>query len=55
MSETALQLLLEGLILGFIYVAISVGLTLIYGVLRILHIAHAGIYALGAFFRFNIL
>jgi len=50
MGAVILQLLLEGLILGFIYVALSIGLTLIYGVLRILHIAHAGIYALGAFF-----
>jgi branched-chain amino acid transport system permease protein len=38
---------------GFIYAAIlfllSVGLTLIFGVLRILNISHGGIYALGAY------
>jgi len=48
------QLLLEGLVLGFIYVALSIGLTLIYGALRILHIAHAGVYALGAFFALSL-
>jgi branched-chain amino acid transport system permease protein len=35
--------------IGFIYVAIAMGLTMVYGVLRILHIAHAGVYALGAY------
>src|SRR5215467_5028501 len=38
---------------GFVFAAIlfllSVGLTLIFGVLRILNIAHGGIYALGAY------
>jgi len=44
-----LQNVINALILGGIYVLISVGLTMIYGILRILHIAHAGIYTLGAF------
>jgi len=43
-----LQNLVNSLVLGSIYVLIAVGLTLVYGILRILHIAHAGIYAFGA-------
>lgn len=43
------DLVLQGLIAGSTYALIAVGLTLIYGLLRILHIAHAGLYALGAY------
>jgi branched-chain amino acid transport system permease protein len=44
-----IQLIISGVTIGFIYVAIAMGLTMVYGVLRILHIAHAGVYALGAY------
>ncbi len=44
-----MQIVINALVLGSVYVLISIGLTLIYGILRILHIAHAGIYTLGAF------
>ena len=44
-----MQDVVNALVLGSIYVLISVGLTLVYGILKILHIAHAGIYTLGAF------
>ncbi len=44
-----MQIVINALVLGSIYVLISVGLTIVYGILRILHIAHAGIYTLGAF------
>jgi branched-chain amino acid transport system permease protein len=43
------DLTLNGLIFGGIYALTAVGLTLVYGLLRILHIAHAAVYALGAF------
>ena len=43
------DLLVQGLIEGCIYALIAVGLTLVYGLLRILHIAHAGIFTLGAY------
>ena len=43
------DLLLNGLVFGSMYALMAVGLTLIYGLLRILHIAHAGVYACGAF------
>lgn len=38
------------MVLGSSYLMIAVGLTLIYGILKILHIAHAGVYAFGALF-----
>ncbi|MEZ5649539.1 MAG: branched-chain amino acid ABC transporter permease [Burkholderiaceae bacterium] len=44
-----IDLVLQGLINGSMYALIAVGLTLIYGLLRILHVAHAGLYAIGAY------
>ena len=44
-----LELLIQGLIYGCMYAIIAVGLTLVYGLLRILHVAHAGLFALGAY------
>lgn len=49
MATVLLQQLLNAASLGAIYAMIAVGLAMIYGVLRILHIAHAGIYAAGAY------
>ncbi len=43
------QELVSGLTLGAVYVAIALGLTIVYGILKILHIAHAGIYVVGAY------
>jgi branched-chain amino acid transport system permease protein len=43
------QQLVNALALGSIYAMIAVGLAMIYGVLRVLHIAHAGIYTTGAY------
>ena len=44
-----LELLIQGLIQGSMYAIIAVGLTLVYGLLRILHVAHAGLFALGGY------
>ena len=44
-----LQQLINAMELGSIYAMIAVGLALVYGVLRILHVAQAGVYAAGAF------
>ena len=44
-----LEIVLKGLVYGRMYALMSVGLTLVYGLLRILHIAHAGLFTLGAF------
>lgn len=43
------ELLVQGLIYGCMYAVIAVGLTLVYGLLRILHVAHAGLFTLGAY------
>lgn len=42
-------IVLDGLIYAALLFLLSVGLTLIFGVLRILNISHGGIYALGAY------
>lgn len=44
-----LQHLVSGLTVGSIYAATALGLTLVYGLLKILHIAHAGVYVVGAY------
>lgn len=44
-----LQNLANGAVTGSVYVLIAVGLTMVYGLLRILHVAHAAVYTLGAF------
>ena len=50
MSSSILwQQFVNALSLGSVYAMIAVGLALIYGVLRILHIAHAGVYTAGAY------
>ena len=38
------ELFVQGLVQGSIYALIAVGLTLVYGLLRILHVAHAGLF-----------
>jgi branched-chain amino acid transport system permease protein len=44
-----LELISQGLIQGSIYALIALGLTLVYGLLRILHVAHAAVFTLGAY------
>lgn len=41
--------LIYGLMVGSTYALIAIGLTMIYGSMRVLHIAHAGVYAVGAY------
>lgn len=43
------QQVVNGVTVGSTYALIALGLTLVYGVLRILHIAHAGVFTLGAY------
>lgn len=43
------ELTLQGIVQGAIYALIAVGLTLVYGLLRILHVAHAGLFTLGGY------
>ncbi len=44
-----LDLLLQGLVQGGIYILVALGLTLVYGLLRILHVAHAALFTLGGY------
>ena len=43
------DLAVTGLSFGCMYAMMAVGLTLVYGLLRILHVAHAAVFALGAY------
>ncbi|MFJ5714561.1 branched-chain amino acid ABC transporter permease [Neobacillus sp. NPDC093127] len=49
MNEMLAQQLINGLAIGFVYILVSVGLTMVYGVLKLLHFAHGVIYMVGAF------
>jgi len=44
-----LNLLLIGLTIASFYILISAGLTLIYGVLKVIHVAHGAVFAMGAY------
>lgn len=52
MFETILQLIINGLLLGGIYALISIGLTLIFGVLEIINFAHGEFLMLGMYASF---
>lgn len=43
------ELALQGIVQGSIYALIALGLTLVYGLLRILHVAHAALFTLGGY------
>ena len=43
------SLCLQGLALGFIYVLISLGYTMVYGVLRLINFANSEVFMLGTF------
>ena len=43
------DLCIQGVIQGAIYALIALGLTLVYGLLRILHVAHAALFTLGGY------
>lgn len=43
------QVLIDGLTLGFVYAAIALGYTMVYGVLEFINFAHSEIFAIGAF------
>jgi branched-chain amino acid transport system permease protein len=47
--EAVIEALLNGLVQGLIYVAIAVGLTIIFGTLRLVNFAHGAFYAIGAY------
>src|SRR3954468_17752515 len=43
------ELAFQGVVNGAVYALIAVGLVMVYGLLRVLHIAHAGLFTLGAY------
>lgn len=47
--ELLLEQILNGLAIGALYALITLGLALVYGILRILHVAHAAVYSVGAY------
>jgi len=48
-TSTAVIIILNGLFYAFSLFLISIGLNMLYGLMRILNIAHGGLYAIGAF------
>jgi branched-chain amino acid transport system permease protein len=50
MLDTILSQAVNGLVLGFLYVLIAVGLSIIFGMLGIVNFAHGAFFALGAYF-----
>lgn len=49
MIELAIGVLLDGLVFAAVLFLIAVGLTFIYGVLRVINLAHGSLYAIGAY------
>jgi branched-chain amino acid transport system permease protein len=44
-----IEQLLNGIATGSIYALVTLGLALVYGIMRILHVAHAAVYTIGAY------
>ncbi len=53
--ETIVIIILNGLYYAFSLFLIAIGLNILYGVLRVLNIAHGGFYAMGAFFTWALM
>lgn len=54
MFDQILAQAVNGLVLGFLYVLIAVGLSLIFGMLGIVNFAHGAFFALGAYFAMSL-
>jgi branched-chain amino acid transport system permease protein len=50
MLDALLSQLANGLVLGFLYILIAIGLSIIFGLLGIVNFAHGAFFALGAYF-----
>ena len=53
-SGLLLMQLLNGVVIGAIYVLITVGLTIVFGMLNVINFAHGAIFALGAYFAYTV-
>jgi branched-chain amino acid transport system permease protein len=49
------QVLIDGVVVGFVYAAIALGYTMVYGVLEFINFAHSEIFAIGAFVGVEVL
>ena len=49
------QVLVDGIVLGFMYALIALGYTMVYGVLEFINFAHSEIFVLGAFVGVEVL
>jgi branched-chain amino acid transport system permease protein len=49
------QVLIDGVTVGFVYAAIALGYTMVYGVLEFINFAHSEIFAIGAFVGVEVL
>lgn len=49
-----LMQLLNGLVVGMIYVLVTMGLTIVFGMLNVINFAHGAFCALGAYFAFSV-
>ena len=54
MSESVALVLLNGLVYGLLLFMLSSGLTLIFGMMGVLNLAHASFYMLGAYFAYTV-
>jgi len=49
-----LEILLNGLTIGIVYVLVAAGLSIVFGVMGVLNISHGELLALGAYFAFSV-
>jgi len=54
MTSLILSQIVNGLVLGFLYVLIAIGLSIIFGMLGIVNFAHGAFFALGAYFALTL-
>lgn len=54
MLDAILSQSVNGLVLGFLFILISIGLSIVFGLLGIVNVAHGAFFALGAYFAFTL-
>src|SRR5580658_10852834 len=54
MTELIISQIVNGLVLGFLYVLIAIGLSIIFGMLGVVNFAHGVFFALGAYFALTL-
>jgi branched-chain amino acid transport system permease protein len=54
MFDVVLSQLVNGLVLGFLYVLVATGLSIIFGLLGVVNFAHGAFFALGAYFSISL-